>query len=97
MQLLHGVPAILRVPLVGSLALLITDVPVKWLDLCCSEAVNQVLDVFHLQLCGLFILGTFLLKGQTALQISELLGCVENIVQMLPNIDFIRGISSRCL
>lgn len=43
MQLLHGGPAILRVPLVGSLALLITDVPVKWLDLCCSEAVKSLM------------------------------------------------------
>lgn len=47
--------------------------------------------MFHLQLCGLFILGAFLLKGQIALQINELLGCVENIVQTLPNNRLCKG------
>lgn len=41
MQLLLRVPASLSAPLVGSLALLITNTPVKWLDECCSEAVNS--------------------------------------------------------
>lgn len=31
-QLQHRVPAVLMAPLVGSLALLITNTPVKWLD-----------------------------------------------------------------
>jgi hypothetical protein len=42
-------------------------------------------------------LGAFLLKGQIALQINELLSCVGNIVQMLPDIDFVKGISNRCV
>lgn len=87
----------LTAPLVDSPASCITDIPHKWPDECCSEAFAQVLDMIHLQLCGLFILGAFLLKDQIALQINELLGCVENIVQMLPNIDFVKGISSCCL
>lgn len=62
-----------------------------------QRLLTQVLDMFHLQLCGLFILGAFLLKGQIAPQINELLGCVENIVQMLPNIDVVKRISSCCL
>lgn len=53
--------------------------------------------MFHLQLCGLFILGAFLLTGHIALLINELLGSVENIVQILPNIDLVRGMDIKLL
>lgn len=90
-SLLPAVPTIPATPVV-TLTRLVTRPPARRLDGCDPRAGGSNPGRVSLRTLWIMHFAAFLSqRAQTALQISELLGCVENIVPTLPNIDLARG------